>query len=185
MPTEPNRAPHRLQMPSMKTIILGVGASVVVASCAPDVAFAQDGRAPSRPEYVEPRVCSAAEAVSEVALSPTSGLAGQFAFIVRGWGRDGGRIFLNSQADYRDAGTLTVALSGPAADALAGQTGGSLDQLVGRTIVATGVARRVRINLTYNGRATEYFYFQTHVPVSRANDLRVVPGEAVPVSATP
>lgn len=158
---------------------------VIAASCATIPAGAQD-RPPIRPpEYVEPRVYSATEAVRGVASSPTSGLFGQFAFVVKGWGRDDERIFLNSEADYRDAGTLTVALTGQAVAALRAQSGGSPDRLVGRTIVASGVARRARINISENGRATGQFYFQTHVTISQADDIHLVPGPALPIIVSP
>lgn len=141
--------------------------------------LATTAAAQDRPEFVEPRVYSAAETVQAVAEAPTRGLQGQFAFIVRGGGHDAARVFLNSEADYRDAGTLTVALDGPVAAALAGQLGGPPEQrLIGRTIVVQGVARRVRIDILATGR----FYPQTHIPVSQAQDIHVVPGLAAPVS---
>ncbi len=139
--------------------------------------------AQDRSEIIEPRVYSAAEAVRTVAGAPTSGLPGQFAFIVRGGGRDATRIFLNSEADYRDAGTLTVAVDGAVAAALAEQLDGPPEQrLIGRTIVVTGVARRVRIDLLANGRPTGRYYSQTHIPISETRSIHVVPGPAVPIS---
>lgn len=139
-----------------------------------------------RPEYVEPRVYSAAEAVRGVAEAEGRGLPGQFAFVVKGGGRDARRIFLNSDPDYRDAGTLTAALSAAPAAALQTQLEGLPEQrLIGRTIVVSGVARRVRINLLANGQPTGDFYFQTHVDVVEASQIHVVPGQALPLTARP
>ena len=158
-----------------------IRATALAAAFAVLIATAADAQ--DRPEFVEPRVYSAAEVVQAVAEAPTRGLPGQFAFIVRGGGRDGGRLFLNSEVDYRDAGTLTVAVDGPVAAALTEQLGGPPEQrLIGRTIVVQAVARRVRIDILANGLATGRFYTQTHVPVSQPQALHVVPGPAAPVS---
>ncbi|MDP3405896.1 MAG: hypothetical protein Q8S03_14480 [Brevundimonas sp.] len=157
-------------------------AALAVLLAAP-AAWPQDRPPADRPEYVDPRVYSAEEAVLAVGEAPNRGLYGQFAFIVRGWGRDGTRVFLNSQQDYRDSGTLTVALGGEAVAALVEQFGGPLDnRLIGRTIVATGVARRVRIDLTANGQPSGLFHAQTHVRVGQASEIHLVPGPAYPLS---
>ncbi|WP_404416568.1 hypothetical protein [Brevundimonas vesicularis] len=114
-----------------------------------------------------------------------SGLAGQFAFVVKGGGRIGERVFLNSEVDYRDAATLTVALSAPASTILEGQLGAAPERhLIGRTIVVNGVAHRARINVLNNGSPTGQFYFQTHITVTQAGQLFVVPGPAIPFSVS-
>lgn len=170
----------------MKVIVgmAGLLAAVMAVSLAVTEVRSQDGPATDRPEYTDPGVYSASEAVRSIAEAPMSGLSGQFAFVVKGWARDGERVFLNSEADYRDAGTLTVALSGPAVVALTEQLGGPPDRrLIGRTIVVAGVARRVRIDLLQNGRPTGQFYSQTHVPIDHADQVYVVPGPALPITA--
>lgn len=148
-------------------------------------AAAQNAQTPGRPEYVEPRLYSAGEATETLAEAGTCCLPGRFAFIVKGVGRDGERIFLNSAADYRDPGTLTVVVTGPAARALTEQHGESPERrLIGKTIIADGVAMRVRINLLDDGSPTG-FYFQTRVGVTRPEQIQVVPGRAALIVATP
>jgi len=137
----------------------------------------------NRPEYIDPRVYSAAEAVRGVAEGAALTLPGQFAFVVKGGGRDAYRVFLNSQIDYRSPETLTVAVSGPALAALTEQVEGPPERrLIGRTIVVDGVAHRTRIDLMEGGLTTGRFYFQTHVVVEQAERIHVVPGRALPIS---
>lgn len=159
-----------------------VMAALTVASVATTASGAQDGPAVNRPEYIDPRVYSATEAVRGVAEGAALALPGQFAFVVKGGGRDAYRVFLNSEIDYRDPETLTVAVTGPALAVLTEQFEGQPEQrLIGRTIVVSGVARRTRIDLMEGGRTTGRFYFQTHIAVDQAEQIHVMPGRAIPI----
>lgn len=145
---------------------------------------AQDEPQADRPEYVEPRVYSALEAVRGVNEEGGSIiLPGQFAFVVKGGGRDADRVFLNSESNYRDAETLTVVLSGAAVAALTTELGGPPEsRLIGRTIVVNGVARRVRVDLLSDGRPTGQSYLQTHIDARQVHQVHVVPGQALPIT---
>lgn len=169
----------------MKRFTCSTGLAVAFFACAfaANASSSLDGSQASRPEYVEPRVYSADEAIRSVAEAPDSILPGQFAFVVKGGGRDGDRVFLNSEIDYRNAGTLTVALGDAAVAALTAQLDGPPEhRLIGRTIVVNGFAHRVRIDLLANGRPTGQFYFQTHIDVGQADHIHVVPGQAFPIT---
>lgn len=108
--------------------------AIMAATSVATAAASQVGPAADRPEYIEPRVYSASEAVSGVAEGAAPALPGQFAFVVKGGGRDAYRVFLNSQIDYRDPATLTVTVSGPALTALTQQLDGPPERrLIGRT----------------------------------------------------
>ena len=162
---------------------VGLIAGLLAVAFGASSASSLDGPQASRPEYVEPRVYSAAEAIRGVAEAETSILPGQFAFVVKGGGRDADRVFLNSEVDYRDDGTLTVALSEAAVTALTAQLEGPPERrLIGRTIVVNGVAHRTRINLLADGRPTGQFYFQTHIDVGQAGLIYVVPGPVLPIT---
>lgn len=172
----------------MKTLYRAAGLAGVMftgASVATSAA-AQDEPQANRPEYVEPRVYSALEAVRGVNDEEDSVvLPGQFAFVVKGGGRDANRVFLNSESNYRDAETLTVVLSGAAVAALTTELGGPPEsRLIGRTIVVNGAARRVRVDLLRDGRPTGQSYFQTHIDAWQVHQVHVVPGQALPITVS-
>jgi hypothetical protein len=110
-------------------------------------------------------------------LGDRGGLAGQFQLTVRGVGAQNGFVYLNSEADYRDRNCLTLAM--PAGIALAAF--GTADpeqikaQLLDRQIVATGVARRVRIDFLVEGQPTGKYYYQVHVRIGQRQQLLVLP----------
>lgn len=104
-----------------------------------------------------------------------SGVAGVFEMVVRGTGRQNNRLFLNSQADYRDQRTLTLVLVPAVEQALANRLGGPVDEvLTGRLIAARGTAKRTRIDfLDGRGQRTGKYYYQTHLLLNSGDDLTV------------
>lgn len=108
------------------------------------------------------------------AAQSENGITGVFEMVVRGTGRENGRLFLNSQPDYRDPRSLTVAVSPKVERELEDRLGGPLvDAVSSKTIAVRGTARTTRIWFYANGRRTDKFYFQTHVNLERARDLTV------------
>ena len=122
---------------------------------------------------------SPVEAVTRASqLGDRGGLAGQFKLVVRGVGAQDGFVYLNSEADYRDRNCLTIAM--PAAIALTAFGTADPEQikqrLLDRQIVATGVARRVRIDFLVEGQPSGKYYYQVHVRIGQAQQLLVLPG---------
>ena len=120
--------------------------------------------------------CAAAltpmQAIFAAATAAPEGVPGVFVMQVRNAGRQDGRLFLNSEADYRDQRSLTVAISPSAFAGLEARFGRPLDTaLVGQRIAVTGEARRTRIDFTGNGLPTGKYYFQTHVVVTDADQI--------------
>lgn len=122
------------------------------------------------------RVYSASEAVLGAANRPGGGLPGEFAFIVRATGWDGGRLYLNSEADYRDPRNLSIVLEPAVARQLTARPGNDGQQnFVGRIVVVRGMARMTRIDFTIDGgRPSGKYYFQTQVSVGRSEQVRLV-----------
>ena len=82
-------------------------------------------------------------------------------------GHQRGKVFLNSQSDYRDPRNLTIAMSDATAEEVerkAGVTDASA--LIGRKIYIRGQARTVRIDFTVDDQPSGKYYYQTHVFVS-------------------
>jgi hypothetical protein len=100
---------------------------------------------------------------------------GVFEMIVMATGQQDSMSYLNSELDYRDQRNLTVAILPSAAAALKERYGpGFLSEIKGKRIRVSGAAQRVTIWFYANGTRTEKYYFQTHVPIFRANQITVV-----------
>lgn len=91
---------------------------------------------------------------------------GIYALSVQGTGRQAGRVFLNSEPDYREPLNLTIDFTPEAVQAFSKVYGAAPDvALEGRAIEVRGYARKVKIAFRANGIDTGKFYYQTHVTV--------------------
>jgi len=107
------------------------------------------------------------KAVIAAAKAAPDEVPGIFKMTVRAVGHENGRVFLNSELDYRDQRNLTIAMSEEVEKALEAKIGAVSEQaFVGRRIFVRGVAQRVRIDFTAGGRPTGKYYYQTHVVVT-------------------
>ena len=125
---------------------------------------------PPGPAWIDP-----SRAVQLAAAAPRDGVTGVFAMTVRAVGRDERGVYLNSERDYRDQRNLTVVLTPDVAAQLEGRLGGPLEQrLRGHAIQVSGTARRTKIVFFADGQATDKYYYQTHVRVMKAGQIRPV-----------
>jgi hypothetical protein len=107
------------------------------------------------------------KAVIAAAKAAPDGVPGIFKMTVRAVGHENGRVFLNSELDYRDQRNLTIAMDEDVEKALEAKIGAISEQaFVGRRISVRGVAQRVRIDFTAGGRPPGKYYYQTHVVVA-------------------
>lgn len=138
----------------------------------------------SPPRTTSTRTLAPFEAVLAAAEAATTShrfVPGRFAFPVRATGRQDGRLYLNSELDYRDQRNLTIAVEPQAEPALRERLGGDpATLLVGRRIEVAGAAQRVTIWFWANGKRSDKYYFQTHVRVYRAEQLTVLPDSVAP-----
>ncbi|WP_258044956.1 hypothetical protein [Sphingomonas citricola] len=113
------------------------------------------------------------QAVMNAAESP-SGVSGVFEFAVRSGGEDYHGFYLNSEHDYRDPRNLTVALTPAVNQALLRRFGSApTTYLLGHTIAVRGTARKTRIDFIADGCPTGKYYYQTHLRLTRPDDLTV------------
>jgi hypothetical protein len=102
---------------------------------------------------------------------------GTFVMRVQATGRELGRVYLNSERDYRDRHNLSIAITPGAAAALKGRYGVSPQRFfAGKTVRVIGAVRRVRIDIFFNSRPTGRYYFQTHVDVSTPDQIQEIGG---------
>ena len=118
-------------------------------------------------------VYSPREAVLGAADVAPRPLSGYFVMFVRRTGREGDRVYLNSESDYRDQRNLTISIGPAAVRELADRYGAPPDEyLRGKLIIVSGAARRTRIDIFGDGgRRTGLYYFQTQVPVQYADQV--------------
>lgn len=121
---------------------------------------------------------SPVEAIAYAAyLAPRAAVAAEFEMTVKAVGTDNGRIFLNSETDYRDRNCLSIALTPSAAlmNLGASEVAALRQKLVGRRIVVRGVAQRVRIEFLADGKPSGKYYYQVQVPVSNNRQIALMP----------
>jgi hypothetical protein len=115
-----------------------------------------------------------AEAVQQAAAAAPAGVSGVFPLTVQATGSQDGFIYLNSELDYRDQRNLSIALTAKAAQQLQAQLGSSPEvALKGHRIIVSGVAKRVTIRLSQDGKPTDKYYYQTHVLASDARQIEL------------
>jgi hypothetical protein len=125
-----------------------------------------------------PRVLSPVEAVigaAEAATTSRRVLRGVFEMQVRAAGRQDSLLYLNSETDYRDQRSLTIAITPAVERALREKFGSNIEgQFVGKRIRVTGSAQRITIWFSCYGKKTDKYYYQTHVPVFNLEQLTVL-----------
>ena len=114
------------------------------------------------------------EAAIDGAGKTADGLAGSFVMEVRGSGRSGAGVYLNSEVDYRSRTCLTVVVPLKVAYYVEAALGSDFrDKLVGKRVRVVGVARRVPIRTTeIDGKPGSYF--QAQIELESADRLQVV-----------
>lgn len=147
-------------------------ALAVLAGCA---------QAPTQ-EPMQERTMTAIQAIEEASRVNGTGVSGRIAFEVKAVGTNGEDHFLNSELDYRNPRSLNVRMSPQVREQLEARLGGKLDKvLVGRRVLVTGTAARVRIHLLSttmpNSKEVQLgdrFYYQTHVHVKQADQIQLM-----------
>ena len=121
------------------------------------------------------RIHSAREAVMAAADNAPGGYLGRVAFSVRAVGWDAGRLFLNSEEDYRDPRNLSVVVSPHIAKEVLTLLGGNEDSALQRkAVIVTGQFRRTRIEFLERERPTGKYYFQTHLTLDNLKQMQIV-----------
>jgi hypothetical protein len=114
------------------------------------------------------------EAVLRAAAAKPRGITGVFAMSIKATGRSD-KVHLNSELDYRDPRNLSIAVMPTAAAELEATLGSAPEvALKGKRILVSGTARTVRIDFLTDSGPTGKYYYQTHVRVDRASQIKVL-----------
>ncbi|MCC5452599.1 hypothetical protein LMJ53_12795 [Rheinheimera sp. UJ51] len=115
--------------------------------------------------------------IQAAADSAPAGVYGKYTLLIQSTGTQIGddRIFLNTELDYRDQRNITIALSHDAVKELNDHTGqAAIELFKGKQIQVIGDANRVRIDFTSRGQPTGKYYYQTHIRVTQASQIKVL-----------
>lgn len=127
-----------------------------------------DRQPPPAPGYI-----GTYEAVRAAQDDPSRGISGVFVLTVQATGTEGGRIYLNSERDYRHPLNITLNLDAALRPELEKSFGVTLEHLQNRRLLARGTARRVRIAFfDANGKQSDKYYYQTQIQIRDATQLR-------------
>mgnify|MGYP000875916202 CR=1 FL=1 len=110
-------------------------------------------------------------------LGSRAGVAGEFELTVKAVGFENGRFFLNSELDYRDRNCLTLVVPQAVMQLVAGSSDVSevRAKLVGKRIVAQGIARQVRIDFIQDNKPKGKYYYQVHLLIGQRQQMIVMP----------
>ena len=151
------------------TRTVNMKAPIVLAACAAVSGCATTSSIPSQSRWIQPT-----QAVELAAEAAPDGVRGVFAIRVQATGAQGAFTFLNSERDYRDQRNLTIAVVPRAERQLEARLGAdSLAVLKGRDLLVNGVARRMKVVFSAGGKATDKYYYQTHVLVTDAKQISI------------
>ena len=121
------------------------------------------------------KTISPVQAVVAAAEAAPNLVSGVFEMNIKGTGRLGGFIYLNSETDYRDQRCLTLAIHPSAIPGFVQKYGTDPDSyLKNKMVHVSGEARRVKIWFNSNGKRTESYYYQTHVLVTNESQIEVL-----------
>lgn len=122
----------------------------------------------------DPAPLSAAQAVALADAHPERGTSGVFTVTIAAAQRSPNMVYLNSMADYRAPGDLTIDLSLAAAKSLEKRLGGRPETaLLGRTITVRGAVEVARVYNTVAGRPASFNRGQHHIRVTDASRITV------------
>jgi hypothetical protein len=135
-------------------------------------AVSAHGEVPPDTGLIQPRT-----AVEKAAAAAPAGVFGTFDVHVLSTGNENGKVFLNSESDYRDQRDLTVELVPSVAHDLEKIYGAPPETFFrDKHIAVTGQALRVTVwFFDSDGHQSDKYYYQTHVLVATPNQIRILP----------
>lgn len=146
----------------MKAFISGSALLLALAGCA-----VQQNLTPAKPGL------NAWDAIVLSEQAAPQAVPGLFSLQIRNTDRVGEVVYLNTELDYRDRRNVTVLLTRQVMQEFAKQYPDQQPEqyFLGRSIVINGAAVRRTIWFFSDGKQTEKYYFQTHIPIFQAGQI--------------
>ena len=115
------------------------------------------------------------EIIRSAAESAPNGVQGEYVLYIKAAGSQGPFVYLNTEEDYRDQRSVTVALHPSIIPQFIAKYGSKpQDYFINRSISVVGQAKRVRINFNSQGKPTDKYYYQTHIRVMDISQIKVI-----------
>ncbi|KZN30161.1 hypothetical protein N480_04220 [Pseudoalteromonas luteoviolacea S2607] len=103
------------------------------------------------------------------------GVSGTFEFEVKAAGKVDGEIFLNTQENFRDRRSISIALSPEVIRAFIRKEGLSPKvYFIGKKIQVTGEAKRKQVFLKSNGIKMSSYFFLTEISVTSLDQIKEI-----------
>lgn len=97
---------------------------------------------------------------------------GTFSFSIKAVGSQKHYFYLNTELDYRDRRNVSVVLLPDFQEAFLKKYGASAEAtLLNTRVTVRSFAKRMKIFFYENGKQTEKYYFQTHIPVKNLEQI--------------
>ena len=98
---------------------------------------------------------------------------GIFSLSIKAFGSKKQYVYLNTELDYRDRKSVAVVLLPEFQEAFLKKYGVNAESmLMGKDITVNSFAKRMKIYFFKDGKPTEKYYFQTHIPVKHLKQIR-------------
>ena len=113
--------------------------------------------------------------IEQTAVNAPKSVKGTFQFSIKASGIERKVVYLNTELDYRDRRSITVALHPKTIAAFTEKYGSSPEvYFINKNIEVTGEAKQMKIWFGSNGKRSEKYYFQTHIRVKSINQIKVL-----------
>ncbi|MDY7538654.1 hypothetical protein QN372_05930 [Undibacterium sp. RTI2.1] len=123
----------------------------------------------------EPLISNPVQLVDMAARAAPAGVKVNFTMEVKAIGHLKDRIILNSEEDYRDPKNISVDVYPTAEAELVHTLGNDLDPLIkGHRIRVQGTIKRVTVWFFEKGVKTDKYYYQTHILVKNADQIKEI-----------
>lgn len=125
--------------------------------------------------HTTPTFSDTMEIIKVAADSAPHGVPGQYTLQIVATGSQGQYVYLNTEKDYRDQRSVTVALHPNLITQLTAKYGvPPQEYFIGKAIMVSGKAQRVKIAFLSGGKPTDKYYYQTHIRLRDISQLTVV-----------